>query len=83
VLDIAVNTFCVMAKATKADLGVAGELFYGFLRIDPLESEYQDGTIPASSGYSKDSPLHAPCTVACFPIELHVSVPGFEYTWVA
>jgi hypothetical protein len=40
VLDVAVNPFCVMAKDTKADLEEAQELVYGFLRIDPLESEF-------------------------------------------
>jgi hypothetical protein len=31
---------------------------YGFMRIDPLEAKFHDGTIPLSVKFPQDSPLH-------------------------
>jgi hypothetical protein len=59
VLDVAVNPFRMISVVTGATLGECGDsLLYGFMHIDPLESDHRDGTISASGKTPNGSPMH-------------------------
>jgi hypothetical protein len=57
VLDVAVNSFCMISKISLANLDETNRI-YGFLHIDPLEGGLRNGTMPSTLQFSQDSPLH-------------------------
>jgi hypothetical protein len=95
VLDIAVNPYCMLLMITSATTKESQKM-YGFMRIDPLEDKFCEGTIPSLSVYfPQDSQLHVRNLVfllnfmSCYRdlcihdlLEDYVPVYTTDYFWV-
>jgi hypothetical protein len=94
VLDIAVNPVCMLSIVTSAQTDESRRN-YGFMHVDPLESQFWDSTIPASAKFLKDSQLHVRSLVFLLNymsryrnlfihdlIDEYVPLHTIEYIWV-